>query len=159
MWSSPSAEEKSVIPEFEIRTIQPSDAVPVSHLISQIGQEQSPLAICEWVESLHRERRHQAAFVLAVRNQIVGLVEIGVEHHLQRRPFALIRTLVIDRHFRNNGFRRLLCAHAEDWAWKHGAQTVRANPQRSNFESHHFYRENGFQAIRETVVFEKLRSR
>jgi GNAT superfamily N-acetyltransferase len=115
------------------------------------------LAVCDWIESLRSERRRQIALVVVVQQQAVGLVEVSIEHHLQRPPFAIISALVVEKRFQNRGFRRLLCARAEDWAWMHGVQAIRATSHKSSVESHRFYLENGFHETTESVVFEKPR--
>jgi GNAT superfamily N-acetyltransferase len=141
--------------EIEIRAIQPADAVAVSHLASQSGYDRSPLEICNWIESLHREQNRQAAFVVAVQRHAVGVIEISIEHQLRRPPFAVLGALFIAKGYQNRGFRSLLCARAEDWARARGVKIVRALSNKSNTEAHRFYLQNGFHLTSESVVFEK----
>lgn len=143
--------------QINIRTIETADAEIVSLLATQHGYKRSTFAVRDWIEALHRELRTQTAFVACIEDDVIGWIEISIEHPLQSSPFAFIGGLVVESAFRNRGIRRLLCAHAEAWAWRQGVEKVRIHSHNTSHDAHHFYLDAGYHEGTSSRVFEKSR--
>ncbi len=132
----------------------PLDASWVSLLIKQLGYERSPHQVLEWIANL-ASALQQAAFVACLGDEVVGWVEVSVEHRLQSAPFALIGGLVVKEGVRGQGIGRALCSRAEAWAWDRSVQKIRVTSRSIRLEAHSFYARGGYQAVKTSLVFEK----
>lgn len=135
------------------------DADAVSALITQLGYSRSATEVCEWLERAHREGSQQAAFVACEgvdqSTEVIGWIEIAIEHRLQSPPFALIGGLVVKDGARSRGVGRSLCTRAEAWAWEQGVDTVRVTSRSTRADAHRFYLRDGYRETKTSLVFEK----
>lgn len=143
--------------EIVIRAMEPADAEAVSLLIIQLGYKRSPVEVREWVETVRREGRRQAAFVAVLEGELVGWVEISVERRLQSPPFTLIGGLVVKDGARGRGIGHQLCARAEAWSWEHGVDKIRVTSRSTRGDAHRFYLRDGYKEVKTSMVFEKSR--
>jgi GNAT superfamily N-acetyltransferase len=149
-----TAETDAVI----VRAMAAGDAEIVSQLSAQLGYERDAHAIREWIARLDAGRgNEQAAFVACIGERVIGWIEISIEHRLQTPPFAYIGGLVIQDGFRGRGVGRVLCAHAEAWAWERSVTTVRVTSRSTRLDAHRFYLRDGYREIKTSRVFEKSR--
>lgn len=139
--------------------MQPGDAEAVSALITQLGYSRSASDVREWVEQLRHDGRAQAAFVACESSDVIGWVEISIEHRLQSLPFALIGGLVVKDGARGRGVGRRLCERAETWAWEQGVETVRVTSRSTRADAHRFYLRDGYGQTKTSLVFEKEREK
>jgi len=143
--------------ELFVRPMEPGDADAVSRLIEQLGYSRSPQEVLEWIAGVGAGDR-QAAFVACQAGEVVGWIEVAIERRLQYVPFALVGGLVVQEGLRGQGIGRLLCRHAEEWAWEHGAEKVRVTSRSTRVDAHRFYVRDGYQPVKTSMVFEKTRS-
>lgn len=141
----------------EIRPAAPADAEAVSTLIAQLGYQRSPAQVRAWIEDSSRAARDQEAFVACLDGQVVGWIEVSIEHRLQSPPFGFIGGLVVKDGRRGQGIGRLLCARAEEWTWQHGADTLRVTSRSTRLDAHRFYLRDGYREVKSSLVFEKTR--
>jgi predicted N-acetyltransferase YhbS len=143
--------------QLSIRPIEPQDAAEVSVLIEQLGYKRDQAEVAEWIERMQRRREMQIAFVACLGEQVIGWIEISVEHHLQSPPFALIGGLVVKDGYRNQQVGRRLCEQAEAWTWVQGLTKLRVTSRSTRADAHRFYLRNGYALTKVSQVFEKER--
>jgi predicted N-acetyltransferase YhbS len=140
-----------------IRPIEPRDAAEVCLLIQQLGYERTQDQVALWIESLANRGEQQSAFVACVAGEVVGWIEISVEHRLQSPPCTLIGGLVVKEGFRGQQIGLKLCERAEGWSWEHGISKVRVTSRSTRTRAHRFYLRNGYHLTKVSQVFEKTR--
>lgn len=99
----------------------------------------------------------QIAFVACIEEQVIGWIEISIEHRLQSPPFALIGGLVVKDGYRNHRIGLRLCEYAEAWTWKRGLATLRVTSRSTRTDAHRFYLKNGYSLTKTSQIFEKRR--
>lgn len=144
-------------PELVIRPIEVEDAADVVLLVQQLGYERTEQQVAEWVNTLPQRAEYQATFVACIGGDVVGWIEISIEHRLQSPPYALIGGLVVKHGYRNRRIGLRLCEHAEAWTWDRGIPAVRVTSRSTRPDAHRFYERNGYQLTKLSHVFEKHR--
>ena len=142
--------------EVVIRPIEAADAAVAALLAHQLGYERSEHDISEWITTLPQRGESQAAFVACIDGEVVGWLEISIQHHLQSAPHALIGGLVVRDGYRNQRIGLRLCEHAEAWSWERGIP-VRVTSRSTRPDAHRFYERNGYHFTKLSHVFEKHR--
>jgi GNAT superfamily N-acetyltransferase len=145
------------LPQLVIRPIQREDAPQVSVLAEQLGYQRSSPDIKAWIETLPDRSEYQAAFVACIADEVVGWIEISVQHHLQSPPHALIGGLVVKDSHRNRQIGLRLCEHAESWTWHHDVSVLRVTSRSTRPGAHRFYERNGYALTKLSHVYEKHR--
>ena len=140
-----------------IRPIQLRDAPDACLLIEQLGYQRSVDDVISWIETLPQRAGYQSAFVACIAGEVVGWIEISIEHRMQSPPFALIGGLVVKDGHRNQQIGLRLCEHAESWSWAHGVPLVRVTSRSTRPDAHRFYLRNGYQTTKISHIFEKKR--
>ena len=138
-----------------IRPIEPRDALAVTILIEQLGYNRPEAEVLQWIEDVGSIDRRQAAFVACMCDQVIGWIEVSIEHRLQSSPFALIGGLVVKDGVRGKGIGRRLCQAAESWSWDRGVSTVRVTSRSTRTDAHRFYLNDGYESVKVSHVFEK----
>ena len=149
--------ENAADSDLLIRPMEPRDAEEVCALTTQLGYEREPDQISIWIESLADRAGQQAAFVACLAREVVGWIEISIEHRLQSSPYSLIGGLVVKEGFRGRQIGLRLCERAEAWSWEHGIPTVRVTSRSTRADAHRFYLRNGYHLAKVSQVFEKSR--
>jgi predicted N-acetyltransferase YhbS len=149
--------EDAVNSELLIRPIEPRDAAEASALIQQLGYDRTKDQVALWIESLADRADQQSAFVACVAGEMVGWIEISIEHRLQSPPCTLIGGLVVKEGFRGQQIGLKLCERAEAWSWEHGVSTVRVTSRSTRTGAHRFYLRNGYHLTKVSQVFAKTR--
>jgi GNAT superfamily N-acetyltransferase len=143
--------------ELAIRPIELRDAAEVCALIEQLGYERPVDDVADWIESLGKLARSQAAFVAELANEVIGWIEVSIQHRLQAAPYALIGGLVVKDGFRNQKVGLRLCERAEAWSWATGVAVVRVTSRSTRLDAHRFYEKNGYRLTKISQIFEKKR--
>lgn len=144
-------------PQLVIRSIEPRDADQVAVLTEQLGYQRSAGDIQSWIKALPSRAEDQAAFVACIGDEIVGWIEISIQHHLQSPPHSLIGGLVVKDGHRNRQIGLLLCEHVEAWTWQRGLPVLRVTSRSTRLDAHRFYERNGYQFSKLSHVYEKHR--
>ncbi len=139
-----------------IRGIAPEDAAAVAELSAQLGYDISPEGVAKRIRALTTSPRGQAAFVACMGPEVVGWVEVVVEHHLQSPPYGMITGLVVRDGKRSLGIGRHLCAEAESWCRTNRVSLLWVSSRMTRERAHRFYRREGFKQIKTSAVFEKV---
>lgn len=140
-----------------VRGMEAGDADAVARLCRQLGYERTEEHIGEWLTMAASAKTEQAAFVACVDDEVVGWIEVSVERRLQSEPFAMIGGLVVKDGERGRGIGRILCEHAEAWAWEKGLGTIRVTSRSTREGAHRFYLRDGYTQLKTSLVFEKKR--
>ena len=140
-----------------IRPIELRDAAEVCVLTKQLGYDRAVDEIAHWIHSLKDRSSSQAAFVADLADEVVGWIEISIEHRLQSAPYALIGGLVVKDGFRNQRIGLRLCERAELWSWGAGVAAVRVTSRSTRLDAHRFYLNNGYSLAKVSQIFEKQR--
>lgn len=144
-------------PPLMIRPIEIRDAAEVCLLTKQLGYKRSVDEILHWIHALKDRLSTQAAFVATLADEVVGWIEISIEHRLQSAPYALIGGLVVKDGFRNQRIGLRLCERAELWSWEAGVAAVRVTSRSTRLDAHRFYLNNGYRLTKVSHIFEKPR--
>jgi len=149
-----SAEESA---QLAIRPIALRDAAEVCVLIQQLGYERPLEDIAHWIELLAKCPQSQAAFVAELSNEVIGWIEISIQHRLQSAPYALIGGLVVKEGYRNQKVGLRLCERAEGWSWDQGVSFIRVTSRSTRLNAHRFYENNGYRLTKVSQIFERKR--
>jgi GNAT superfamily N-acetyltransferase len=144
-------------PQLLIRSIEPQDADQVATLAEQLGYQRSSPDIKAWIETLPHRSEYQAAFVACIADEVVGWIEISVQHHLQSPPHALIGGLVVKDGYRNRQIGLRLCEHVESWTWQRGLPVLRVTSRSTRLDAHRFYERHGYALTKLSHIYEKHR--
>lgn len=140
---------------FTIRAISQQDCHAVAELTGQLGYERTPEQVREWIEALP-VWPHQAAFVAELDGEVVGWVDVSLEHRLQSETFGFIGGLVVKDGLRSLGIGCRLCQKAEEWAHRKGANKIRVSSRSTREAAHRFYLREGYRQTKISMVFEKI---
>lgn len=147
-------EPMSAAGELRLRPAEARDAEAVAELAAQLGYERTPEQIREWLEAAGA-RGGQAVFVAELAGEVVGWIEVALEHRLQSETFGLIGGLVVKDGLRGAGIGRRLCERAEQWSAEQGAKKIRVTSRSTREGAHRFYLRDGYQQVKVSMVFEK----
>jgi GNAT superfamily N-acetyltransferase len=146
-----------ITPQLVIRPVETRDADQVAALTEQLGYQRSSPDIEAWIKTLATRAQTQAAFVACVAEEVVGWIEISVQHHLQSPPHALIGGLVVKDGYRNRQIGLRLCEHVESWTWQHDLPILRVTSRSTRPDAHRFYERHGYAFTKLSHVYEKHR--
>ena len=147
----------STVPDVVIRPIERRDAEEVAVLTDQLGYHRSSSEVAAWIEGLLARAATQAAFVACMGEDVVGWIEVSVQHHLQSAPHALIGGLVVKDGYRNRQIGLRLCEQAEQWTWDQRLSILRVTSRSTRLDAHRFYERNGYTLTKLSHVYEKER--
>ena len=137
-----------------VRLIRPEDALAVAELIVQLGHNRAAEDVRTWIDGLGA-RPGQAAFVAERNGEVVGWIEVSIEHRLQYESRGLIGGLVVRDGMRSLGIGRRLCEEAEDWTRWQGVKKMRVTSRITREDAHRFYLRDGYLQTKISKFFEK----
>ena len=138
-----------------VRPIRPEDALAVAELIVQLGHNRAAEDVRTWIDGL-RARPGQAAFVAERNSEVVGWIEVSLEHRLQYDSLGLIGGLVVRDGLRGLGIGRRLCEEAEEWTRRQGVKKMRVTSRSTREDAHRFYLRDGYRQTKISMFFEKM---
>jgi len=135
-----------------VRPAQLRDAEEIAHLIVQLGYARPVAEVKRWIAELGQR---QAAFVACLGPEVVGWIEVSIQHHLQSGPHALIGGLVVKDGVRGRRIGQQLCRQAESWSAGQGMKLLRVTSRSTRQDAHRFYLRDGYRPVKTSLVFEK----
>jgi GNAT superfamily N-acetyltransferase len=138
-----------------VRPIRPEDALAVADLIVQLGHRRPVEDVRAWIDGLGA-RPGQAAFVAERNSEVVGWIEVSLEHRLQYDSLGLIGGLVVRDGLRSLGIGRRLCEEAEEWTRRQGVKKIRVTSRSTREDAHRFYLRDGYRQTKISMFFEKM---
>ena len=123
-----------------VRAIEPRDAPAVTLLIPA-ARLQPPRSgsLARWIEDFGSIGPRQAVFVACLCDEVIGWIEISIQHRLRSAPYALIGGLVVKEGFRGEKVGLRLCLTAEAWSWQLALSSVRVTSRSTRIDAHRFY--------------------
>ena len=139
---------------FNIRAMQPQDAVAVAELSGELGYPIDARTMAERLQQLAGRTDH-AVFVAGDASRIVGWIHVAIVHHVQADPRAEIGGLVVAAEARGARIGARLVAKAEEWALAAGLATIVVRSQIKREDAHRFYEREGYIRTKTSAVFTK----
>jgi GNAT superfamily N-acetyltransferase len=138
-----------------IRAMAVEDAASVAELTGELGYERTLAQIAGWVQGLAGREHQQQAFVACIGDEVVGWIEVAVEHRLATDACGHIGGLVVKEGVRSVGIGLQLCRHAERWVTEQGVALMRVTSRSTRERAHGFYLRDGYHFVKQSHVFEK----
>jgi GNAT superfamily N-acetyltransferase len=138
-----------------IRAMVVEDADSVAELTRQLGYERTPAQIAGWVQGLAGRERQQQVFVACMGDEVVGWIEVALEHRLASDACGHIGGLVVKEGVRSAGIGLQLCRHVEGWVAEQGVALMRVYSRSTRERAHSFYLRDGYHMVKQSHVFEK----
>ena len=87
------------------------------------------------------------SFVLELDGKVAATLTLYLLPNLSHggRPFAMVENVVVDAVYRGQGLGKLLMAHAEELAKRHGCYKVTLTSNNNRADAHRFYESIGYQ--------------
>ncbi len=137
-----------------IRELTVADSEAAAVLVTELGYPSSAADLAKRVRG-RAGNPDLALYVASIGDAVVGLVDVGVERHIDHTAFGELRALVVSSAHRSAGVGARLVEHAERWAVARGVSkmVVRSRVQRE--DAHRFYRREGYAEWKRQAVFTK----
>jgi GNAT superfamily N-acetyltransferase len=140
---------------FEIRPATPADADEIADLSAELGYPASQEQILNLLEHL-KSRADHVVFVMEVpHGPIVGWIHAYLRYLLISGLSAEIGGIVIRTSYRRRGLGKKLLQHVEEWAGRHGCETVALYSGMHRDTAHLFYPNIGYTRIKSSWKYEK----
>jgi GNAT superfamily N-acetyltransferase len=135
-----------------IRTATMDDFEWMTHLSNQLGyvahSEKTKERLAEIFASADN-----CVFVATTNEIGVGWIHGFYTLRVESDPFVEIGGLVIDKTYRRKGVGRLLTEQVAEWAKAKNVSAVRVRCNVVRNEAHQFYKQIGFQELKEQKIF------
>jgi len=129
---------------YTVREPIAEDAQALARLSTQLGYPADAATMPERISRL-REDPNARAFVVALGDQVVGMITVHLRNTLNHAaPIAQITLLVVDETVRSRGAGRALVEAAEGWAMQRGAKRVAVTTALDRAGAHAFYEKLGY---------------
>jgi GNAT superfamily N-acetyltransferase len=138
-----------------IRAAQATDHQNVARLCWQLGYAVSIEEAAERLVQLQSLGEHCVFLAEVKPGEPVGMIHAMIIETLIHPRIAQVFSLVVDESARGQGVGRALVQRAEDWARNRGCRRIRTAPNTSRQQYHQFYRRNGFEHVKDSVVLGK----
>jgi GNAT superfamily N-acetyltransferase len=143
-------------PHFiKVRPARRSDATRIAELSGQLGYPAKPADIVRRLRKIQPASQHVILVAQLPEGKVIGWVHASVAPLLEVDLRAEVNALVVAVDERSRGAGALLLRRAEEWARKHGCQSmsVRSNVVRER--AHQFYVRNGYEHYKTQKAFRK----
>ena len=139
--------------DLSIRIAKPEDATDIALLSEQLGYsitaEQTELNINAINGSVN-----DVAYVAIDGDKVLGWIQVFCTIRLESTLFCEIAGLVIDEQYRGKGIGKLLIDHLKPWCREKKCDRLRVRCNAKRGDAHRFYKNAGFNEIKEQKVFE-----
>lgn len=133
--------------KFKIRQATVSDIPAMNELFRKdLGYEECTPEIVE-KQFAGLDNSREAVFVAEAEDDsshIAGIIHVEKYNVLYFPTMANILGIAVAADFRRQGIGSALLKHAEEWACKNGACSMRLNSGESRKQAHEFYRAQGY---------------
>src|SRR5436309_8218458 len=123
---------------MRVRPMMEGDAPEVADLSGQLGYPSTVAQVRRRFERLSVDT-DSAVFVAEEGGRIAGWVHVLGRCFLELDPYAELGGLVVDAAARRKGAGRALVTAAEEWAARHGYDTMRVRCNMKRIEARPFY--------------------
>jgi GNAT superfamily N-acetyltransferase len=140
--------------EFRIRRATARDAQRLAELTSELGYPTTHKEMKTRIGQLKKGSDY-AVFVAESAGQVIGWVHVGTCYLLEMPPCGEVRGLVVADGQRSLGAGARLLSAAEDWARKHGCQSMAVRSNVIRERAHAFYEREGYEHFKTAKAFRK----
>ena len=140
---------------LNIRRAQIDDLPELNNLCIELGYNS---VVGEVKNRLEKIQNSQSDIILVAveKGMVVGWIHVFRALRLESEPFAEIGGLVVSSKQRGKGVGKALVNEAEKWVKENGLINIRVRSRTSRKKTRQFYEREGYIAIKEQNVFEKL---
>jgi GNAT superfamily N-acetyltransferase len=140
---------------IKVRPAKRSDATRIAELSGQLGYPAKPADIVRRLRKIKPPSQHVVLVAQSPEGKVIGWIHASVSPLLEVDLRAEVNALVVADDERSRGAGALLLRRAEEWARKHGCQSmsVRSNVVRER--AHQFYVRNGYEHYKTQKAFRK----
>ena len=139
---------------MRVRPMTERDAPEVADLSGQLGYPSTVAQIRRRFERLSVDT-DSAVFVAEGEGGRIGWVHVLGRCFLELDPYAELGGLVVDAAGRRKGAGRALVTAAEEWAERHGYDTMRVRSNMKRIEARPFYEGMGYAITKAQNVYQK----
>lgn len=119
------------------------DLPAVQPLLAQLGYDVEPEEVQRRFAAVNTIDTH-ALLVVEFERRVVGFVHVFARPALEKKPEAVVQSLVVDTSCRGGGIGKVLMDVAERWAKERGFDSVTLTSQTMREDAHAFYEHLGY---------------
>lgn len=138
--------------KLHIRALEVNDFESIAALSNQLGYKAAPEKTKEIIVEI-LSSKDNCAFVVTDTETVIGWIHAFYSLRIESDPFVEIGGLVIDKNYRRSGFGNMLVQKVAEWAKVKNISTLRVRCNTIRKESHQFYRNIGFEEVKEQKIF------
>lgn len=143
------------IPELRIRQAGLNDAASITDLCSQLGYPAVLEEVSVRLQSLIEDKEHVIFVAELQEERVIGWVHGYIYKLFYCNWMTQVAGLVVDRDCRGQGVGKQLMTAVEVWAREKGCDTIGLRSNIIRKEAHTFYRNLGYDLIKESYTFSK----
>jgi GNAT superfamily N-acetyltransferase len=141
--------------ELKIRRARLEDASQLADLSSQLGYPATAAQIRKRLRGIQPASQNAVFVAEAKDKRVIGWLHVSKEPLLESEMRAEINGLIVAEGHRSLGAGARLIVAAEDWARKHGCQSMSVRSNVIRERAHKFYERNGFEHYKTQKSFRK----
>lgn len=139
---------------LQIRHATGGDAARLADLAGQLGYPTTQQEMKDRI-SLLKKGGDCAVFVAVSHGQVVGWIHVGTRYLLEMRPCGEVWGLIVADGERSLGTGARLLSAAEEWARKHGCESMAVRSNVIRERAHAFYEREGYEHYKTQKAFRK----
>ena len=141
--------------EVTIRQANLKDVASITELCFQLGYPSVPEEVSVRLQSLMQDNEHAILVAELLEGEVVGWVHAYIYKLLYCDLMTQVAGLVVDKDYRGQGVGKQLLTAVEDWAREMGCGFIGLRSNIIRKEAHTFYKNLGYEIIKESYTFSK----
>ena len=142
-------------PELKIRRAKSADAPRLAELASELGYRSSSAQLRQRLRWISPASQNAVFVAEAEAAGVVGWLHVSKQALLESDIRAEVNGLVVKEGHRSLGAGARLLGAAEDWARKHGCESMSVRSNVIRERAHKFYERNGYEHYKTQKSFRK----
>src|SRR5215831_17267054 len=130
--------------QVRIRRARQSDAERIADLSGELGYPATHAQVAKRLRKLRPTSQHAVFVAESPQADVIGWVHVSTSHLLESELRAEVNGLIVADGHRSSGAGAKLLEAAEQWARKHGCQTVNVRSNVIRGRAHEFYLHQGY---------------
>jgi GNAT superfamily N-acetyltransferase len=139
---------------LQTRRATTGDAKRLAELTTELGYPTTAKEMKTRI-SLLKKGGDCAVFVAESAGQVIGWIHVGTCYLLEMRPCGEVRGLIVADGKRSLGAGARLLSVAEEWARKHGCESMAVRSNVIRERAHAFYEREGYEHYKTQKAFRK----
>lgn len=139
---------------IRIRRATNGDAERLAELTSELGYPTTQKEMKSRISQLKKGSDY-AVFVAENDGQVIGWIHVGTCYLLEMAPCGEVRGLIVADGKRSLGAGAQLLSAAEEWARKHGCESMAVRSNVIRERAHAFYQREGYEHYKTQKAFRK----